>query len=50
MVEQAIRLSEEKDCSAGTMVRKTGTFHTTYEIVEEKNEWIKPVQLAGVQS
>ena len=36
MVEQAIRLSEEKDCSAGTMVQKTGTFHTTYEIVAEK--------------
>jgi putative redox protein len=49
-VEQAIRLSEEKYCSVGAMVQKTASFHTTYEIVEEKTEWMKPVQPAGVQS
>lgn len=41
-VEQAIRLSEEKYCSVGAMVQKTATFHTTYEIVQEKTEWMKP--------
>ena len=49
-VEQAIRLSEEKYCSVGAMVRKTASFHTNYEIVEQKNEGIKSVQAAGVQS
>lgn len=39
-VEQAIRLSEEKYCSVGAMVQKTATFHTTYEIGEEKVEWL----------
>ena len=41
-LEQAIRLSEEKYCSVGAMVQKTATFHTTYEIVEDKTEWMKP--------
>ena len=49
-VEQAIRLSEEKYCSVGAMVHKTASFNTDYEIVEEKNEWIKAVQAEGVQS
>ena len=35
-VEEAIRLSEEKYCSVGAMVKRTATLHTTYEIVEEK--------------
>ncbi len=39
-VEQAIRLSEEKYCSVGAMVRKTATFNTTYEIAEEKTTWM----------
>src|SRR5881227_1485969 len=47
---EAIRLSEEKYCSVGAMVQKTASFHTTYEIVEEKTEWIKTTQTAGVQS
>jgi putative redox protein len=34
-VEEAIRMSEEKYCSVGAMVKKTATLHTTYEIVEE---------------
>jgi putative redox protein len=49
-VQQAIRLSEEKYCSVGAMVQKTASFHTTYEIVEDKTEWVRPVQAAGVQS
>ena len=48
-VEQAIRLSEEKYCSVSAMVQKTASVHTTYEIVEEKTEWMKPVQVAEVQ-
>jgi putative redox protein len=35
-VKEAIRLSEEKYCSVGAMVKRTATLHTTYEIVEEK--------------
>ena len=35
-VEEAIRLSEEKYCSVGAMVKQTAQFHTTYEIVAEK--------------
>jgi putative redox protein len=45
-LEEAIRLSEEKYCSVGAMVRKTAGFHTTYEIVAEKTEWIKTAQPA----
>jgi len=47
-IEQAIRLSEEKYCSVGAMVKQTAELHTTYEIVEEKTEWSKPA-LADVQ-
>src|SRR6266498_5662483 len=49
-VEQAIRLSEEKYCSVGAMVQKTAAFNTTYEIFEEKTEWMKPLQTAGAQN
>ncbi len=48
-VEQAIRLSEEKYCSVGAMVQKSASFHTTYEIVEDKTAWLKPLATAGVQ-
>ena len=48
-VEEAIHLSEEKYCSVGAMVQKTASFHTTYEIVDDKAEWMKPAQAAGVQ-
>jgi putative redox protein len=34
-VEEAIRLSEEKYCSVGAMVKQTAALHTTYEIVAE---------------
>src|SRR5579864_7645797 len=48
-LEEAIRLSEEKYCSVGAMVQKTASFQTTYEIVDDKTEWMKPAQAAGVQ-
>ncbi|MGC1450101.1 MAG: OsmC family protein [Candidatus Sulfotelmatobacter sp.] len=48
-LEEAIRLSEEKYCSVGAMVQKTASFHTTYEIVEDKTEWMKPLASVGVQ-
>jgi putative redox protein len=38
-IQAAIRLSEEKYCSVGAMVKQTATLETTYEIVEEKTEW-----------
>ncbi len=40
-VEEAIRLSEGKYCSVGAMVKQTAGFKTTYEIAEEKTEWMK---------
>jgi len=49
-VQEAIRLSEEKYCSVGAMVQKSATFHTTYELIEEKTEWIQPAALAGSQN
>jgi len=49
-LEQAIHLSEEKYCSVGAMIQKTAALRTTYEIGEEKIEWLKPLQVAGVQS
>jgi putative redox protein len=42
-VQEAIRLSEEKYCSVGAMVKQTATFQTTYEIVEEKTAWMVQV-------
>ena len=47
-LEEAIRLSEEKYCSVGAMVQKTASFHTTYEIVEDKTEWMKTLSAAGI--
>ena len=49
-VEQAIRLSEEKYCSVGAMVQKTACPHTTYEIVEEKTEWLTTLQGVGAEN
>ena len=37
-IEEAIRLSEEKYCSVGAMVKQTANLHTTYEIIEETFE------------
>ena len=47
-VEQAIRLSEEKYCSVGAMIQKTAALQSTYEIVEEKTEWVASSQAAHV--
>jgi len=41
-IEEAIRLSEEKYCSVGAMVKQTANLHTTYEIVKEKTAWLEP--------
>ena len=41
-IEEAIRLSEEKYCSVGAMVKQTATFKTTYEIIQEKTAWLAP--------
>src|SRR5579863_2450298 len=41
-IEEAIRLSEEKYCSVGAMVKQTASVHTTHEIVEEKTQWLEP--------
>ena len=41
-IEEAIRLSEEKYCSVGAMVKQTASLHTTYEIAEEKTRWLAP--------
>jgi putative redox protein len=49
-VEEAIRLSEEKYCSVGAMLQKTASLHATYEIVEDKTEWIEQPQSVGAQS
>ncbi len=38
-IKEAIRLSEEKYCSVGAMVKQTASLHTTYEVVEEKTKW-----------
>lgn len=47
-LQEAIRLSEEKYCSVGAMVQKTATFRTTFEILEDKTAWLKPLVVAGV--
>jgi putative redox protein len=49
-IEQAIHLSEEKYCSVGAMLQKTASFHTTFEIVAEKAEWMNPAQSTEIQA
>ncbi len=39
-IEEAIRLSEHKYCSVGAMVKHTASLHTSYEIIQEKTEWL----------
>ena len=46
-VEEAIRLSEEKYCSVGAMVKQTAKLQTTYEIVEEKANWLASTPVAA---
>lgn len=45
-VEEAIRLSEEKYCSVGAMVKQTAGLHTTYQIIEDKIHWLLPASVA----
>jgi putative redox protein len=45
-IEEAIRLSEEKYCAVGAMVKQTAALHTTYEIVEEKIPWLAATPVA----
>jgi putative redox protein len=40
-IELAIRLSEDKYCSVGAMIKQSAKLHTTYEIVEEKAGWVQ---------
>ncbi len=47
-LQEAIRLSEEKYCSVGAMVKQTASFHTTHEIIEDKTAWLHPVEATGV--
>ena len=48
-VNEAIRLSEEKYCSVGAMVKKTAGLHTSCEILEEKTKCqpAAPVEVAA---
>jgi len=46
-VEEAIRLSEEKYCSVGAMVKQTAKVHTTYEVMEEKTNCPDLVKVAA---
>ena len=48
-IEEAIRLSEEKYCSVGAMLRQTAAFKTTYEVVEERTSWLLKVP-AGIEA
>jgi putative redox protein len=41
-VEQAIHLSENKYCSVGAMLKQTASFETTYQVLEEETEWMRP--------
>jgi putative redox protein len=41
-LQEAIRLSEEKYCSVGAMVKQIAAVRTTYEIIEEKTPWLAP--------
>ncbi|MBZ5646840.1 MAG: OsmC family protein [Acidobacteriia bacterium] len=42
-VEDAIRLSEEKYCSVGAMVKQTAHIHTDYQILQETGD-LRPLE------
>jgi putative redox protein len=48
-VEAAIRLSDEKYCSVGAMLRQVSDLSTAYEIIEEKLRWpeLTPATVQG---
>lgn len=41
VLQEAIRLSEEKYCSVGAMLQKSANFSTTFEILQDKTEWLQ---------
>ena len=41
-IEKAIRLSDEKYCSVGAMVKQTAMLETTYDIAKEATAWAQP--------
>ncbi len=48
-VEEAIRLSEEKYCSVGAMVKKSAELHSTYEILPENGAEVDSKQAVGAK-
>jgi putative redox protein len=48
-LQEAIRLSEEKYCSVGAMVKQTATVQITYEVLEDETAWLHSAEIAGVQ-
>lgn len=46
VVQEAIRLSEEKYCSVGAMVKKAAAVQTTFEVVEETVPWLMTAVLS----
>ncbi len=40
-VEEAIRLSEEKYCSVGAMLKPNAALQTTFEILEDTTSWLQ---------
>ena len=48
-VEKAIRLSEDKYCSVGAMIKQTAELDTTFEIIEESVPWLKEAEVAVPQ-
>ncbi len=49
-IAEAIRLSEEKYCSVGAMLKHTATFNTTYEVIEEKTAWMVSAPAGFIQT
>src|SRR5437763_14383139 len=47
-IEEAIRLSEEKYCTVGAMLKQTAPFKTTYEIIKEKDRKSRRVGKEGI--
>ena len=46
-IAAAIRLSEEKYCSVGAMLKPTAHMRTTFEVVAEKKSWLSAIPAAN---
>ena len=46
VVQEAIRLSEEKYCSVGAMVKKAAAVQTTFQVIEETLPWVMTAALS----